>query len=100
MSEKIKNAEIVFDAPTTRPVEIYKVSFANKLNKYPAFILIWVMWFFMLIGAFFLGDPILIVAVLLVDTVVAVLLHSAFSYLVDIREYLFQMSNQIEKRSS
>lgn len=84
--------------PTTRPVEIYKISIGEKIKKYPAFALIWITWLIMLIGAFALGDAITIVAVLLIDTVTAVLIHSAFSYLIDIREYLFQMSNQIEKR--
>ena len=86
--------------PTTRPVEIYKVTTREKLKKYPAFALVWITWLIMLLGAFALGDPVTIIAVLLIDTVMAVLIHSAFSYLIDIREYLFQMSNQIEKRSN
>ena len=86
--------------PTTKPVEIYKVSTGEKIRKYPAFALIWITWLIMLIGAFALGEPITIIAVLLSDTIGAVLIHSAFSYLMDIREYLFQMSNQIEKRSN
>ena len=86
--------------PTTKPVEIYKVSTGEKIRKYPAFVLIWITWLIMLIGAFALGEPIMIIAILLIDTIGAVLIHSAFSYLIDIREYLFQMSNQIEKRAN
>ena len=89
-----------YSMPTTKPVEIYKVSTGEKIKKYPAFVLIWITWLIMLIGAFALGEPIMIIAVLLIDTIGAVLAHSAFSYLIDIREYLFQMSNQIEKRSN
>ena len=86
--------------PTTKPVEIYKVTTGEKIKKYPAFALIWITWLIMLLGAFALGEPIVIIAVLLIDTVMAVLISSAFSYLIDIREYLFQMSNQIEKRAN